>query len=178
LAEVAVGHIDVDEGGEARVAGTGFKVLDLVLDRRLSGDQPEDIIGRYPGLTLAQLYAAFAYHAGHRQELDERAAQRHDDLRAIRQRIDLHRRLVREEHDRQVVENREAYERCREQVKQDYAGKYVVFGGGRVLSAHGGFDEAVAASNEARLHGRFAWVFRGDSEPAFEPVESVSVEFV
>ncbi len=50
-------------GGEARIEGHRIRVLDVVAARDRGGMTPEEIAATvYPGLTLAQVYAALAYY--------------------------------------------------------------------------------------------------------------------
>ena len=65
-------HITKDPqvcGGKACVDGTRIRVLDLVclLRQRLS---PQDMLGAYPSLNLAQVYAALSYYHENAQEID------------------------------------------------------------------------------------------------------------
>lgn len=59
-------------GGEAHVAGHRIRVRDVVAARDLGGLTPEEIAATaYPGLTLAEVYAALGYYEDHRQEIDQ-----------------------------------------------------------------------------------------------------------
>lgn len=78
------GHIEVDENGVARVAGTRMKVAHLVMDKLANGSSPEEMREQFPDLTLAQVYAALTYYHDHRSELDAEIE------RGLRQ-ADLHR---------------------------------------------------------------------------------------
>ena len=73
------GHIEVDEAGVARVAGTRLKVIHLVMDKMANGSTPEQMRQQFPPLTLAQVYAALTYYYDHKTELD---AQIQQSLRA------------------------------------------------------------------------------------------------
>ena len=64
------GHIEVDERGVARVAGTRLKVIHVVMDKMAHGSSPEDIVKQFPPLTLAQVHAALTYYYDHKAELD------------------------------------------------------------------------------------------------------------
>ena len=58
-------------GGEPRIDGHRIRVRDIVAARDLGGFAPEEVAATvYPGLTLAQVYAALAYYEDHRQEID------------------------------------------------------------------------------------------------------------
>ena len=58
-------------GGEARIAGHRIRVRDIVAARDVGGLSPEEIAANvYPGLSLAEVYAALAYYEDHREEID------------------------------------------------------------------------------------------------------------
>ena len=57
--------------GEACVAGHRIRVRNIVAARDLGGLTPEEIAASvYPGLALAEVYAALAYYEDHRKEID------------------------------------------------------------------------------------------------------------
>ena len=65
-------HITKDPqvcGGKACVDGTRTRVLDLVCLMR-QGLSPQDMLGAYPSLNLAQVYAALSYYHENPQEID------------------------------------------------------------------------------------------------------------
>ena len=65
-------HITKDPqicGGKACVDGTRIRVLDLVCLMR-QGLSPQDMLGAYPSLNLAQVYAALSYYHENPQEID------------------------------------------------------------------------------------------------------------
>ena len=64
------GHITVDDLGIARVAGTRLKVIHLVMDQMAHGSTPEMLRDQFPGLSLAQVYAALTYYHDHKADLD------------------------------------------------------------------------------------------------------------
>ncbi len=82
---VAIEHIDLDDRGVARIAGTRSKVIQLVMDRMANGWGPEEIHAQYPHLSLGQIHVAFAYYYDHKAELDaqiEADIRLADELRA------------------------------------------------------------------------------------------------
>ena len=94
------GHIRVDDAGVARIADSRVKVIHLVMDRMQHGQDPEQMQQQFPSLSLAQIYAAFAYYHDHRIEIDQQIQEsliQADQLRAAAtaqpQRDDLRRRL-------------------------------------------------------------------------------------
>jgi len=57
--------------GEAHLAGHRIRVRDVIAARDLGGFSAEEISATvYPDLTLAEVYAAFAYYEDHRDEID------------------------------------------------------------------------------------------------------------
>jgi uncharacterized protein (DUF433 family) len=61
-------------GGRARVAGRRVPVSS-VYRWFLSGHAPEDILEKYEGLSLAQIYAAIAYALANRDEIGAEIAE-------------------------------------------------------------------------------------------------------
>ena len=70
LLETRYEHIVLGEDGIPRIASTGTKIIELVLDKLAYGWSPEEIQFQHPHLTLGQVYSALAYYSDHRQELD------------------------------------------------------------------------------------------------------------
>lgn len=56
-------------GGKARIAGHRIRVQDIVLWNE-EGRSPEEIVGEFPQLSLADVHAALAYYFDHRAEID------------------------------------------------------------------------------------------------------------
>jgi uncharacterized protein (DUF433 family) len=75
---VAIEHIEVDDKGVARISGSRTKVIQIVMDKMAYGWTPEEIQAQHLHLTLAQVYAAFAYYHDHKAQLD---AQIEEDYR-------------------------------------------------------------------------------------------------
>lgn len=73
MAEVVIRHIvstpDVF-GGKPRIAGHRVRVLDIVVWHEKRGMSPDEILDLYPGLTLADVYAALTYYFDHRSEIE------------------------------------------------------------------------------------------------------------
>ncbi len=57
-------------GGRPCIAGTGFRVTDVVIAERFHHMSADEIASGYD-VTLAGVHAAFAYYYEHRQEIDE-----------------------------------------------------------------------------------------------------------
>ena len=57
-------------GGKPRIAGTRIRVQDIVFWTE-EGRSPDEIVGSFPHLTLADVYAALAYYHDNRILIDE-----------------------------------------------------------------------------------------------------------
>jgi len=65
-------HVEVTPGicgGRPRIAGHRIRVQDIAVWHDYMGQSPEEIVGRFPQLTLAQVHAALAYYFDHREEI-------------------------------------------------------------------------------------------------------------
>jgi uncharacterized protein (DUF433 family) len=80
LLETRYEHIVLDEKGTAVIAGTRFKVIQLVLDHQAYGWSPEELKYQHPHLTLGQIYSALAYYWDHQTELDELIQQKLENV--------------------------------------------------------------------------------------------------
>ncbi|HWL95118.1 MAG TPA: DUF433 domain-containing protein [Phycisphaerae bacterium] len=61
-------HIEITPGyagGRPRIAGHRIRVQDVVVLHEQCGHCPDEIIAMYPGITLADVYAALAYYHDH-----------------------------------------------------------------------------------------------------------------
>src|SRR5687768_1710871 len=58
-------------GGRACIAGHRIRVQDVVVWHEMRGYCPDEIVDLFPGITLADVYAALAYYFDHREEIDE-----------------------------------------------------------------------------------------------------------
>jgi uncharacterized protein (DUF433 family) len=66
-------HIEATSGicgGKPRVAGTRIRVQDIVVWHDRMGLSADEIVSRYPQLTLGGVYGALAYYYDHRQAID------------------------------------------------------------------------------------------------------------
>jgi uncharacterized protein (DUF433 family) len=84
MVAVMDGHVEVDDKGVARIAGSRIRVIDLVLDRRAYGWSPEEIHEQFPHLSMAQIHAAFAYYYDHQSELDADIKRRRVEVERLR----------------------------------------------------------------------------------------------
>lgn len=82
-------HIEVAPGicgGKPLISGTRIRVQDVVVWHERMGLSADEIVSRYPQLTLAGVYAALSYYHDHRQEIDaqmEQGRQLVDEMRRL-----------------------------------------------------------------------------------------------
>jgi uncharacterized protein (DUF433 family) len=78
-------HIEITPGicgGRPRITGHRIRVQDVVVWHEQKGMSPDEIVSRYPTITLADVYAALAYY--------------HDNFQEIRRQMQEDENLVRE----------------------------------------------------------------------------------
>ncbi|MGL6338948.1 MAG: DUF433 domain-containing protein [Waterburya sp.] len=63
-------YIELDEKNVPIVQGTTMKVVELITSVKAYGLNPEELLERYPHLTLSKIYSALAYYCDRKQELD------------------------------------------------------------------------------------------------------------
>jgi uncharacterized protein (DUF433 family) len=71
---VLVRHIDKQPGvcgGRACIAGHRVRVLDIVVWHERRGYSPDQIVDMFPGITLADVYAALTYYFDNRDEIED-----------------------------------------------------------------------------------------------------------
>ena len=69
---VLVTHIESKPevcGGRPCVAGTRIRVQDIYSWHENEGVSPDEIVSRFPQITLADVYAALSYYWDHRDEI-------------------------------------------------------------------------------------------------------------
>jgi uncharacterized protein (DUF433 family) len=66
-------------GGRPCIAGTRIRMQDIYTWHELEGVSPDEIVSRFPQLSLADVYAGLAYYWDHREEI-ERQIQEDQDL--------------------------------------------------------------------------------------------------
>ena len=71
-------HIEITPGicgGKPRITGHRIRVQDIVLWHERLGYSPDEIVSKYPQLTLGDVHAALAYYHDHheaiRRDIDE-----------------------------------------------------------------------------------------------------------
>ena len=58
-------------GGRACIAGHRIRVQDIVVWHEKRGYSPDEIVDMFPGITLADVYAALTYYFDNRQEIED-----------------------------------------------------------------------------------------------------------
>ena len=58
-------------GGRACITGHRVRVMDIVTWHEKRGYAPDEIVNLFPGITLADVYAAMAYYFDNRAEIEE-----------------------------------------------------------------------------------------------------------
>ena len=75
-------HITSDPavcGGSAVIHGTRFPVRSVAVYVLQYGLAPEELVGKFPPLTLAQVHDALAYYYDNRQEIDREIAENREE---------------------------------------------------------------------------------------------------
>lgn len=75
MSTVAYPHLELRPNGRLYIAGTPFKVRQLVLDHVAYGWGAEEIQREHPQLTLGQIHVALGYYYDHKDELDREIEQ-------------------------------------------------------------------------------------------------------
>jgi uncharacterized protein (DUF433 family) len=57
-------------GGKPRIAGSRIRVQDVVVWHERMGLSADEIVSRFPHLSLADVYAALAYYHDHREQIE------------------------------------------------------------------------------------------------------------
>ena len=57
-------------GGKACIAGHRIRVMDIVVMHEQRGLSAAEIVAEFPGITLADVYAALVYYHDHRDEIE------------------------------------------------------------------------------------------------------------
>lgn len=74
MSDVLVQHIVKTPGmmgGKPHIDGHRIRVSDIVIWHEKLGWSPDEIVDQFPGLSLADVYAALAYYFDHRAEIEE-----------------------------------------------------------------------------------------------------------
>ena len=74
MPKIAYPHITTDPnicGGSPIIGGTRFPVRSIVMYILRHGLTPEELVSRFPLLTLAQVYDALAYYYDNREDIEK-----------------------------------------------------------------------------------------------------------
>jgi uncharacterized protein (DUF433 family) len=71
MTTATINHIEIDDHGFARFAGSRIMVMHLVMEKMANGWGPEELHEQFAHLSLAQIHAAFAYYYDHKAEVDD-----------------------------------------------------------------------------------------------------------
>ena len=86
MPETVVEHIEKTPGvcvGRARIAGHSIRVMDIVVWHEIRGYSPDEIVSMFPGITLADVYAALVYYFDHREEIDTEFQRDEEEAKAL-----------------------------------------------------------------------------------------------
>ncbi|MBI5384431.1 MAG: DUF433 domain-containing protein [Verrucomicrobia bacterium] len=78
-------HVWTDDKGVAWIDDANVKVVEVMAEHLAHGVGPEQIHQDHPSLSLAQIFAAFAYYHDHRVELDAEMERRHQGAEALKE---------------------------------------------------------------------------------------------
>jgi uncharacterized protein (DUF433 family) len=87
MADVIRQHITKTPGvcaGKACIAGHRIRVMDVVVWHEMRGMSPEEIVHNFPGITLADVYAALAYYFDNRAEIEADFGREQEVAEALR----------------------------------------------------------------------------------------------
>ena len=73
-------------GGRPRIAGSRIRVQDIVVWHEVHGLSADEIVSQFPGLTLADVYAALTYYHDHREEIRQHMRDAEAFVEAFKQR--------------------------------------------------------------------------------------------
>jgi uncharacterized protein (DUF433 family) len=88
MASVEANHIEKKPGvcgGKACVAGTRIRVQDIYVWHELQGQSADEIVSRFPQLSLADVHAALAYYWDNRDEVEQEMARAESLLERLKQ---------------------------------------------------------------------------------------------
>ncbi len=76
-------HIEFDEKGIPKIAGTNMKVVELILDHKGHGWSPEELHFQHPSLSMGKIHAALAYYWDNREEIEKDIDRRSRKIRKL-----------------------------------------------------------------------------------------------
>ncbi|MBC7856105.1 MAG: DUF433 domain-containing protein [Pirellulaceae bacterium] len=90
MIESSLQHIETKPevcGGRPCIAGTRVRVQDVYVWHDLQGLSADEIVSRYPHLTLGGVYSALAYYWDHRDEIAEQMRDETATVEGLKQRF-------------------------------------------------------------------------------------------
>ncbi len=72
-------------GGQPCIAGTRIRVQDVYVWHELQGLSADEIVSRFPHLTMADVYAALSYYWDHRDEIQQQMQEETDFVERMKQ---------------------------------------------------------------------------------------------
>lgn len=72
-------------GGSPCIAGTRIRVQDVYVWHELQGLSADEIVSRFPQLTMADVYAALSYYWDHRDAIQRQMREETDFVEQMRQ---------------------------------------------------------------------------------------------
>lgn len=81
--------LSATDDGVVRITGTRVS-LDSVIGAFLNGCTPEQIVYKYPSLTLPDVYAVITYYLRHRQEVEAYLVRQGEEAEEIRREVEEH----------------------------------------------------------------------------------------
>ena len=79
--------------------------------------------------------------------------------------------------EEQIDFNRRAYESLRDQIRRDYAGRYVALSDGKVVASAATYDDVLASVRRLVPNPECYFIFHADDEPNFEIVTDYEAEY-
>jgi uncharacterized protein (DUF433 family) len=90
MTTVIAEHIEITPGvcgGKPRIAGHRIRVQDIVIWHEQMGMSVDEIVSRYPFITLADVYAALAYYHDHLIEIRQQMRESEIFVRELQAKI-------------------------------------------------------------------------------------------
>lgn len=72
-------------GGKPCIAGTRIRVQDIYVWHELQGMSADEIVSRFPQITMGDVYAALAYYWDHRDEIQQQMRDETDFVEKMKQ---------------------------------------------------------------------------------------------
>lgn len=88
MSRAEIGRISSDPkvcGGKPCIAGTRIRVQDIYVWHELRELSVDEIVFRYPHVTMADVYAALAYYWEHRDEIQRQIADDDDFVQGMKE---------------------------------------------------------------------------------------------